>query len=355
MKRRTFLVGGTATLAAPALTAANRARAQERHPLWAVWEAWRGTHLDFSGRVVDVPQQNASHSEGQGYGMLLAAEMGDALAFERMAQWTSDNLGIRNDALLAWRWLPDRPDRVPDTNNASDGDLFHAWALLRAADIFGMPTYRDRAQAVATDLARLCLAPRPDAPGQTVLIPAVEGFGTPQGVVLNPSYMMPEALRAVSRGTGIGALSAAADTALSLMADLAAGGVTPDWVEMTQAGPRPAAGFSFDSGYEAVRVPLFLVWSGVVNHPALDRLPDHDADLPDGVAATVLQRANGAVLETSPDAGYRAVRALTRCGTGRTDYAAIPPFDSEQPYYPATLHIFSMLASYGSLPSCTPI
>ena len=56
---------------------------------------------------------------------------------------------------------------------------------------------------------------------------------------------------------------------------------------------------------------------------------------------TVLEPISGSVLETSADAGYQAVAGLITCteedaGPG----ALIPPFTPDQPYYPATLHLF---------------
>ena len=99
----------------------------------AVWQAWKGAYLQPSGRVVDGLQQNASHSEGQGYGAVLAVEFADQEALTRILDWTEANLALRGDSLLAWRYLPDASNPVPDLNNASDGDLFYAWALVRAA------------------------------------------------------------------------------------------------------------------------------------------------------------------------------------------------------------------------------
>ena len=72
-----------------------------------------------------------------------AAEIGDEDAFRRMMDWSEANLAIRPDNLLAWRWQPDVPGRVADPNNASDGDLFYAWALIRGADRFGQSAWRE--------------------------------------------------------------------------------------------------------------------------------------------------------------------------------------------------------------------
>lgn len=364
MNRRQFL-SGTAAAASLGLglgrsgPAFAQAAAETAHPLWPLWEAWRQAHLEFSGRVIDRPQGNASHSEGQGYGMLLAAEMGDADAFRRMADWTDTNLAIRPDNLLAWRWQPDVPGRVADPNNASDGDLFYAWALLRGADRFDEPRWRDRARAIATDLGRKCIATRPDRPGAPILLPAEYGFVGEEGVTVNPSYMMPRALREVAFGTGVTQLDQAARSGLDLMGEIATVQLVPDWVQVTPMGVRRDPRFSFDMGYEALRVPLFLAWSGERRHPALRRaamaLSDAEAALPMSQNATVIDAGTGAVLETSVDPGYAAVAALSGCAMRGGEGAAIPGFSPAQPYYPATLHMFTLLAQMERYPTCLPI
>ena len=327
----------------------------EDHPLWPLWQAWLSAHVDFSGRVIDGPQGGVSHSEGQGYGMILAAELGDRSAFARMADWTQANLAIRSDSLLAWRWQPDMPERVSDINNASDGDLFHSWALLRAAERFDVPDWHARGSSIAADLARLCLVPRPDRPDTLLLSPAAAGFTKPDRIVVNPSYMMPLAMREVATATGIDDLARAAEAGLDLMAEIATTRLVPDWVGIDASGPGPAPGFSFNAGYEALRVPLFLAWSGATAHPALRRHVGAMNREIGSEAATVIDGATGAVLSTSPDAGYRAVAALSHCVSAGAAGAAIPPFSAAQPYYPATLHLFTLLAQIRRYPSCLPL
>lgn len=357
MKRRALIgsaLGAAVLHSIPAVSAQNR-DSGAAHPLWPLWVAWRDRHLDFSGRVVDGPQQRASHSEGQGYGMLLAAELGDGDAFRRMANWTDANLAIRSDNLLAWRWLPDTPIRVPDLNNASDGDLFYAWALVRGAEKFGGAALRDRARGIAADLVARCVASRPDRAGAPVLLPAEYGFTTSEGIILNPSYIMPLAMRELAVATDQPQMDRLAQSGLTLMAEIAAQTLVPDWLQITASGPGPAPGFSTNAGYEAMRVPLYLIWSGEQAHPAVTRAATAMDRAPIGQAATVIDATLGTILETSPDPGFRAVAALSTCATHRTMGAAIPPFVAEQPYYPATLHLFTLLAQIKVLSSCRPI
>ena len=361
MNRRSFMSmsAGTALAGLGAGIVAGAARAETprgpAHPLWPLWQSWKNAHLDFSGRVIDAPQRSASHSEGQGYGMLLAAEFGDSAAFDRMADWTHTNLAIRGDNLLAWRWLPDTPERVPDLNNASDGDLFYAWALLRGSEVFGQTRWRSRAMDVVADLVRLCIASRPDRPGTPILLPAETGFVNDDRIVFNPSYIMPRAMRELASASGDMQLARAAESGLALMEELAGQGLTPDWLELSAGGPRPAEGFSPHAGYEAIRVPLFLLWSGDYRHPAALRAADAMSRAPEGRAGVVMDARTGEILEYSQDAGYRAVAALTQCVAFDEVGSAIPPFAGNQPYYPASLHLFTLLAQMEMFPACRPI
>ncbi|MHA7866808.1 MAG: glycosyl hydrolase family 8 [Salipiger thiooxidans] len=356
MKRRAILAG-LGTLAGLSMATAPGAWALgqiDPVQLKSVWTAWRNANLDVTGRVVDQLQRNASHSEGQGYGMLLAALAGDARAFAEMENWSRINLAIRPDNLMAWRWMADQPERVPDINNASDGDLFRAWALLKGAERFGNADYRTRAGQITRDLVANCVTAHPGT-GQPLLLPAVHGFQTPQGLIYNPSYAMPLAMTELAEAFSEPDLSAAASSGLAVAEQLAYGGVVPDWVEITASGVRSAQGFSFDAGYEAMRVPLFLVWSGHGGHLAVTRYAEAQRGAPRGEVATIISRDDGSIQTTSRNAGYAAVAALADCATQATVGSGIPPYVPSDPYYPATLHLFAMIAQMEAEPRCLPI
>jgi endoglucanase len=93
MNRRRFLqaAGAAPTLALAALGSgralAGTPAAELSEVAGDVWRAWKSVHLRPEGRVVDGLQQEASHSEGQGYGALLATEFGDAETATRIAQY----------------------------------------------------------------------------------------------------------------------------------------------------------------------------------------------------------------------------------------------------------------------------
>ena len=323
-----------------------------------VWEAWKAGYLRPDGRVVDRLQQNASHSEGQGYGMVLAAEFGDRDAFAAMFDWTERNLMLRADALLSWRYLPDADEAVPDRNNASDGDLFYAWALLRAARRFDERRYLDRVTDIAQALADTCIRPSPEDPARLLFLPAAQGFEHDGAVTINPSYLMSLAMNELAAATGVQALAECARDGELLLERLAQDGLVPDWVRISSDGVEPAEGFSQNAGYEAIRVPLFLLWSGLPAHPAVARMRAlyEQTVRPDAPVPTVVEPVSGVVVEASDDPGYRALAAAISCADTRHGPGAdIPAFDPSQPYYPATLQMFAMIAVNEVVPQCIPI
>lgn len=364
MNRRSFLQTLGAAPAALALTGgAARASAEALRSDLAVsaadvWQAWKEGYLLPDGRIVDRLQQQASHSEGQGYGMLLATEFGDAEAFSQMLAWTEAHLAIRPDPLLAWRWLPGASISVPDTNNASDGDLFFAWALVRASRRFGSRAFLDRATATAQALVRTCLIPNPERRDELLFLPAAHGFAHEGRAVFNPSYLMPLAMREIAAATGAAELALAAQHGEALLLRLAQEGLVPDWVEISRAGAAPAEGFSANAGYDAIQVPLFLIWSGMERHPAVTNMRRiYERTLQPGLPVpTSVEPASGVVLEASGDPGYRALAGLVTCA-GRPGQigAQVPPFDASQPYYPATLQMFAMIAANQVTPQCVPV
>ncbi|MGP9789297.1 glycosyl hydrolase family 8 [Roseinatronobacter sp. NSM] len=358
MNRRTLIAGlGVFAAAAggmPAMTFGAVDLAVSARP---VWDSWKAAFLGSDGRVIDGLQRDASHSEGQGYGMLLATVFDDAASFQSMYQWTERHLAIRPDPLLAWRWLPGQANPVPDRNNASDGDLFYAWALMRAATKFGNRAYLLRAQQIAQALGETCVVALPGSTDQTVFLPASFGFVHDTHMTINPSYYMPLAMRELAAATGVSRLAICAQHGEALLNRIAAEGLVPDWVDIRAGSVSGAQSLSSNAGYEAMRVPLFMIWSRVPQHAAVQRMVAvYERTVQPGVGVpTVIEPLSGVVLETSGDMGYQALAGLTMCSAQNRLGAAIPPFTPNQPYYPATLQLFAMIAANETLPECVPL
>ncbi|MGR3269957.1 glycosyl hydrolase family 8 [Thalassococcus profundi] len=90
------------------------------------WQGWRDRFLSDDGRVIDDENGRISHSEGQGFGALLAQAHGDREAFELIEDWTRRNLLVRQDSLMGWRW------------NASTGVADEDWPTRRTATCSGL-------------------------------------------------------------------------------------------------------------------------------------------------------------------------------------------------------------------------
>ena len=329
--------------------------------LQASWEKWKFRFLKDDGRVVDAYQQGASHSEGQGYGLLLAAFMKDLKTCEMIYAWTMSNLAIRSDNLLAWRWLPNADDPVQDLNNSTDGDIFFAWACLKIANQFGKPNYQMTARMIVDDLLEKCVSSDPRSPQKLILLPAAFGFKKPEGIIYNPSYPMPRALRELADGLNLPILEKLCEDSLSLLAEISLSGATPDWIGITANGLSVVENFSYSTGYEALRVPLFLIWSNENFHPSM-RLhaqlyagwPKPNSDFP-----VAFNRTTGKAEQFSGDIGYKAIASFLKCVTpdtySRSDYSLnMPPFNERQPYYPATLHMMALLAQLEGFETCKP-
>ncbi len=340
MKRRialrTIMMSIAAIYAAPSSPATSDAPPGTR----TRWSLWKSDFLSVDGRVIDDENGGISHSESQGYGALLAQANGDHEAFERIEGWTRTNLLVRQDHLMAWRWREEKGVSDNDWHTATDGDLFRAWALLRAARDSGWTDDMARARDIARDIALLCLRPDPRAPQSPLLTPGAEARSEPGRVLFNPSYIMPRALRELGIASETPYLTAAADHGETVLSELAATGAMPDWVDVTSTGFAPPREHDLRSGHDALRVPLYLVWSGNRRHPAVARAAATFAlgDAPGHVAVETTIAGQVRVQSNLP--GYRAIQALADCRGAHPSDEGHP----RQSYYPATLELLAEVA-----------
>lgn len=227
-----------------------------------MWSAFKSAFLLPSGRIVDNGNGGISHSEGQGYGLWLAVQANDRAAFDSMLAWTEANLARPDLALYAWRYEPRQADPVADRNNASDGDIFIAWALARAAELWREPAYGRRSEEIRATILSHLVVQRFD---RRLLLPGLEGFSTPAAVTINPSYFVWPALdkfRALDGASVWGPLIADCEKLLAACR-FGPHRLPTDWVDVT-AGPTlvPAAFKPPRFGFDAIRVPLYATAGG---------------------------------------------------------------------------------------------
>jgi len=315
------------------------------------WTAFKNTHVKPDGRVVDDANGGISHSESQGYGMLLAVKLGDRPVFDRIWDWTRANLGVREDNLFAWQWTPGEAAGVTDRNNATDGDILIAWALVEAARLWNEPAYLKAARATARDIAALTLAETRYGP---TLMPGVTGFSSidqADGPIVNLSYFVfpaEEALAAaapeIDWAEVFSAGRAILDDSRTRPIDL-----PPDWTSLAGAKPAPAEGFDAVFGYNAIRIPLYLAWADGPEGSRLERFR-RLRNTAENVGPFVIDIESGAAEEPLEAPGYQAVAALVECALGEP--ASVPLKMDGQSYYPWTLNLLAAVAQLEVYPEC---
>ncbi len=227
---------------------------------WATeagWQQFKQSFIESDGRVVDAAQGGISHSEGQGYAMLFAAYYGDRATFDQVWRWTRNNLQVRGDKLLAWRWAPQ--GGVTDKNDAGDGDLLVAWALLRGYRKWHVPDYLAASRSLAQDI-RAKLVHKTDH--GIILLPGAEGFHKPEGDSVNLSYWVFPALDEMGQADPSPDWRQLADNGMAILqfAHFGRWGLPPDWLTLKGTSV-PSDGLPDRFGYNALRIPLFLLWT----------------------------------------------------------------------------------------------
>jgi endoglucanase len=227
-----------------------------------LWEQYKSAFIQRDGRIIDKRQAQISHSEGQGYGLLCSVLYDDRATFHRVWQWTKDNLQSRKDNLFVWAWgkRHDGQWGVIDYNNATDGDLLIAYALLRASAKWSEIGYKTEGLKIIEDI-RTSLSINWEK--RTFLLPGYYGFNRGDGgVVLNPSYAIWPAYRAFAEidektfwekvyEDGLFLLEAGVFGKLKL---------PPDWVIVRKTGIAIFEEKGSLFGYEAIRTLLYLAW-----------------------------------------------------------------------------------------------
>ncbi len=233
------------------------------------WGDFKRHFISHDGRVIDTSNQGISHSEGQGYGLLFAVYFNDRETFSQIWHWSKSNLQTRDDALFSWQYTVNKG--VTDVNNASDGDILIAWALLQAAQKWNGNRYLQEAHAILGDIRNKLIQ---SWQGYQVILPAEHGFMTKSdNITINLSYwVFPAflAFMAVDTDPVWGKLIASG-LFLSNYAQYGQWQLPADWLQL---GDVPVLSSKKPPlfGYEAIRIPLYLGWAGLRPPGVIKRL-----------------------------------------------------------------------------------
>ena len=319
--------------------------------LETAWSAYKKRFVQ-AGRIIDDVNR-ISHSEGQGYAMLIAVKAGDRTAFEEIWQWTKRELYVDPSGLAAWKWDDGVASKVTDTNNASDGDILIAWALAEAAERWGSMQHREAAREIVRAIGKQNVA---SSPVGTILMPGRIGFSPedhPDGQVLNLSYWV---FPAFERFMGLDSetdWAAVQATGLKLLRESRFGPLRlpADWIAIGAERPAPAKAFPAKFSYNAIRIPLYLTWAEL-KQPDLLRpfvgLWNNELNL----GPFEVDLSSGSAQQPFGGSGFKAVIASAKCALHKQKMHVSLLNVQIDTYYSTTLHILSLVALQERYPEC---
>ena len=307
------------------------------------WDTYKSRFVTADGAVIDTGNNNISHSEGQGYGLMFALAYDDRETFNKILNWTNTHLKNHTNNLFYWSYRPMENDPVADKNNASDGDLFIAWTLIKAARKWNDSKYRSQAEQITLGLKKFAVT---KFAGLYLLLPGTSGFHNNSSVIINPSYFIFPALQEVSQYTHLKLWQDVSNDCYVMIDRISSELATkvklvPDWVEMNAQGKvSPAPGWAPRSSFDAIRVPVYLYWLSATNSH-LTPWKEWFSSFEDGKNPAWVNVSTGETAEYAMTEGLEAVRKLVLGKLPNTE----PEINNNDDYYNASLKLLVYLAS----------
>ena len=240
----------------------NSSIAENSCAAWPQWQTFKQHFITPNGRVIDLgSEQSITTSEGQSYALFFALVANDRATFDTLLEWTETNLaeGDLSTRLPAWKWGTNEQGQqvILDSNPASDSDLWIAYTLSQAADLWQDRRYNVLAAVMAQRIMREETAYLANL--GLSLLPAPANFQYQEGITkLNPSYMPLFILQQFSQRYPHSPWQQLHDTSAKMIIATSQSGVSPDWVLY-----QPSKGFYYDKkttdlgSYNAIRVYLW--------------------------------------------------------------------------------------------------
>jgi endoglucanase len=227
-------------------------------------------YAESDGRVVRRDEGGDVVSEGQAYGMLIAAAVGDQTRFRSIWGWTKDHLR-RPDGLLSWRWAD---DQVIDANSAADADLDAARALVLAGSRFNAPELTEdgkrlgavilqtESMAVGTSVAPTAdVVPASSGLAGTGQVLVAGNWATTPPYLVNAGYFSPRADEQLARVSADRRwLDLSRSQRVLSWQLVGTSSLPPDWATVDAAGTAvpvgPPGGGPVQFGLDAARLPV---------------------------------------------------------------------------------------------------
>jgi len=221
-----LLAGCGGSSSTQSTTAQVQVQAQPQDQAVAAARVFLDRYVTPDGRVTRLDQGGDTVGEGQAYGMLLAAAIGDSRRFDVIWSWTKNNLR-RPDGLISFLWAH---GHVQDPQAASDADLDASRALLVASCRFQRPALRQEALA----LGKAIMAGEVGGSFRGAPVLTAGPWAITPLLTVDPSYFAPAtfaALRAASGDRGWDSVAASSRAITSTLMPTA-GRLPPDWARI---------------------------------------------------------------------------------------------------------------------------
>lgn len=304
---------------------------------------------------VVAPEQNGTiTSEALGYGMMIAAAMGDKTAFDKFYGYVKSNL---SGGLMNWK--------NGGSGSATDADEDIAYALLMANQQWPAGGYKAGADAMISAIA-----------SQDIVNNAVSG-GSQFKSVFNPSYFAPAWYR--SFGASFSSVTTTTYGLVNANVSAPTAGIPTDWGNLSDGKPTAAGSANVTSeisdpsgamGYDAARVPWRLgldACLGGTNTTALNSIITFFASkYAAGAKIDTLSagwiKGSGTVHKDAVDlqgsfigpmgVGAMAVKnTVMRDRAFRTTLDILESGDFNHTYFPTTVGLLTVLAMAGDFPT----
>ncbi|WP_145932162.1 glycosyl hydrolase family 8 [Yersinia bercovieri] len=304
------------------------------------WEQFKSRFLKSDGRIVDSGNHDVSHTEGQGFGMLLAVFNDDKPTFDALLGWTNRTLYNEDAGLFSWRYEPNAKVKVADKNNATDGDLLIAWALLLAGDKWKNNDYIAQSNQIQSAIIKHTVI---SFAGYHIMLPGANSFNHTSYVVVNPSYYIFPAWQAFYQYSHLKIWQDLNNDAIKQLSAMKLGKVNlpTDWVALQSDGSfAPANGWPARFSFDAIRIPLYLSW-GENNNSALAPFIRYWQGFARLTTPAWVNVVTGATAEYPLTPGMLAIRDLTFGNLGQLTTTLLP----EEDYYSSCLRLLSWWAA----------
>jgi endo-1,4-beta-D-glucanase Y len=316
------------------------------------YKTWQANFVRNGNTVIAPEQSNVVTSESMGYGMMIAAAMGDKALFEKFWSYVSGKL---SGGLMTWK--------EGQSGSASDGDLDIAYALKMGAAQFG-GSYGTAASSMASAIS-----------SNDLVGGIVRGGSNFKDANFNASYFIPAAFRAL--GISLGGNYGLVNTNINA----GAARVPTDWANPSNGNPSGAGSAQVTSdivdgengamGYDAARVPWRLgqdvCLGGSEGSASVTAMVSYFAAKYDAGARIDLMKAGWYKKSTTPHpeskdvqgsyigpmgvAGMAVGNAAMRDSAFRATMDILESGDFNRTYFPSTIGFITALIMSGNFPA----